>query len=169
MIHVCAGRQTLLSPLDQFEYVPLRTKQSDCPYTRPGHMGDQITIYLSTVYVIYRPYRTTCLRPHSLSVLGWYIPGLSELPLGNRLALLLGGPSKRALCFLHFLLALSVLFARTRSTAQGRARRRRGCQRVLAGRGGTAVAAFVAGRCVCLETRGKHQWALTGLHLRFRI
>ena len=36
---------------------------------------------------------------HSLSVLGWYIPGLSELPLGNRLPLLLGGPFQRFFVF----------------------------------------------------------------------
>ena len=32
-----------------------------------------------------------------LSVLGWYIPGLSELPLGHRLLLLLAGES--LVCF----------------------------------------------------------------------
>ena len=36
------------------------------------------------------------------SVLGWYIPSLSELPLGNRLLLLLAGPFQRFFCFLHF-------------------------------------------------------------------
>ena len=33
-------------------------------------------------------YRTTCLDSHSLSVLGWYTPGLSELLPGNRLLVL---------------------------------------------------------------------------------
>ena len=45
--------------------------------------------------------------------------------------------------------------------------RRRACQQVLAGRAGVArssVAVFVARRCLCLETRGKHEWALFGLH-----
>ena len=36
---------------------------------------------------------------HSLSVLGWYIPGLSELPLRNRLPSLLGGPFQRLFVF----------------------------------------------------------------------
>ena len=39
---------------------------------------------------------------------------------------------------------------------------------MLAGRGGggqSAVAVFVARRRVCLETRGKHEWALSGLLL----
>ena len=82
------------------------------------------------------------------------------------------------LCFLNFsrhfrlffpyfffrFVCVRVLGARHR----GRARRRRGCQRVLAGRGGVArsvVAALVARRRVCLDTRGKHECALSGLHL----
>ena len=40
--------------------------------------------------------RTTYL---DLSVLGWYIPGLSELPLGDRLLSLLGGPFQRVFVF----------------------------------------------------------------------
>ena len=36
---------------------------------------------------------------HSLSVLGWYIPGLSELPLRNRLLSLLAGPFLRVFVF----------------------------------------------------------------------
>ena len=32
-------------------------------------------------------------------MLGWYIPGLSELPLGNRLLLLLSGPFQRFFVF----------------------------------------------------------------------
>ena len=50
-----------------------------------------------------------------------------------------------------------------------RARRRRGCRWMLAGRGGvarSAVAVFVARRRVCLETQGKHEWALFCLHLK---
>ena len=42
-----------------------------------------------------------------------------------------------------------------------------GCKPVLAGSGGiarSAVAVFVARRSVCLETRGRHEWALSGLH-----
>ena len=52
---------------------------------------------------------------------------------------------------------------------RGRARRRRGCQRVLSGRGGvarSAVDVFVARRRVCLETQGKHEWDLSGLQLK---
>ena len=67
--------------------------------------------------------------------------------------------------FFYFrFVCVRVLGARHR----GRARRRRGCQRVLAGGGGVAkstVAVFVPRRPVCLETRGKHEWALSGLHL----
>ena len=51
---------------------------------------------------------------------------------------------------------------------RGRARRRRGCQRVLAGRGGfarSAVAVFVARYCLWLETRGVHESCLADLHL----
>ena len=61
-------------------------------------------------------------------------------------------------------MCVRVLGARHR----GRSRRRRGCQRVLAGKGGVAtsvVAVFVARRRVCLETRGMHEWALSGLDL----
>ena len=57
--------------------------------------------------------------------------------------------------FFFRFVCVRVLGARHR----GRARRRRGCQRALAGRGGVArnaVAVFVARRSVCLETRGKH-------------
>ena len=63
---------------------------------------------------------------HSLSVLGWYIPGLSGLPLGQRLLRLLAGPFQRffpfsisfalSVMFLFFLLSLRVR-ACTQSTA----------------------------------------------------
>ena len=59
-----------------------------------------------------------------------------------------------------------------RARHRGRARRRRGCQRVLAGGGGvaeSAVAAFVPGRRVPLETLGMHEWGLSGLRLCFLI
>ena len=59
-----------------------------------------------------------------------------------------------------------------RARHRGRARRRRGCLGVLAGRRGvasSAVAVFVARRRVCLETRGKHEWALPGLLVWFRL
>ena len=52
---------------------------------------------------------------------------------------------------------------------RGRGRHRRGCRRMLAGRGGgarSAVAVFMARRRVCLETQGKREWALFGLHLK---
>ena len=51
---------------------------------------------------------------------------------------------------------------------RGRARRLRGCERMLASRGGiarSAAAVFVVRRFACLETRGMHTWALSGLHL----
>ena len=57
-----------------------------------------------------------------------------------------------------------VLRARHRRSAQ----RRRGCPRVLAGRGRVArnaVAAFVPRRRLCLKTRGMHERTLSGLHL----
>ena len=43
---------------------------------------------------------------------------------------------------------------------------------MVAGRGGvarSAVAALVARRRVCLETRGRHEWALSGLLMWFRL
>ena len=115
-------------------------------------------------------------------MLGWYIPGLSELPLRNRLFSLLGEPFLRVFVFLISLgtFGYSFLFSYFRfvlvrvlgALHRGRARRRRRYQRVLAGRGGvarSAVAVLVARRCVCVETQGKHEWALSGLHLRFLI
>ena len=68
-------------------------------------------------------------------------------------------------CFFRFV-CVRVLRVRHR----GRAWHRRGCQWVLAGRGGvarSAVADFVARRRVCLETRRKHDWALSGLLMWF--
>ena len=70
-----------------------------------------------------------------------------------------------------FFLLLFCVRACTQSTSprarhRGRARRRRKCQRAMGGRGGLArraVAVLVARRRVCLETRGKHERALSGL------
>ena len=47
---------------------------------------------------------------------------------------------------------------------RGRARNRRGCQRVLAGRGelDEARSVFEDRRCVRLNVRGKHRWVLSG-------
>ena len=100
---------------------------------------------------------------HSLTVLGWYISGLSELPLENRLSLLLAGPFQRFCVFSIFLLGLSIICPLffisivcvhvLRARHRGRAYRRRGCQRVLAGGGGVARSAVAARRCLCLETR----------------
>ena len=76
---------------------------------------------------------------------------------------------------LHFQLFFPFFFFRfvcvcvVGARQHGRTRRRRGCRRMLAGRGGvarSAVAVFVARRRVCLETQGKHEWALPGLHLK---
>ena len=81
------------------------------------------------------------------------------------------------LCFLHFSWHFRFFFpfffrfvcGRVLGARHGgRARHRRGCQRVTADRGGvkrSAVAVFVPRRLVSLETRGKHEWALSGLHL----
>ena len=86
------------------------------------------------------------------------------------------------LCFLHFAWHFQSLFPfflirfvcvrELRARHRGRARHRRGCQRVEAGRGGvarSAVAVFVARRRVCFETRGKHEWALSGVLVWFRL
>ena len=75
-------------------------------------------------------------------------------------------------------LSLSVIFSfllssRMRTCTQSTAPRvspspSGGCQQVLACRGGLArsvVAVFVARCSVCLETRGKPEWALSGLRL----
>ena len=93
-----------------------------------------------------------------------YLPDLSSSSLFSPILL--------ALFFFPFFLfrfvCVRVLGARNR----GRARRRRGCQRVLAVKGGieaSAGAAFVPKRRVCLETRGTNEWALSGLHLHNSI
>ena len=111
----------------------------------------------------------------------WYIPGLSELPLGNRRFLSLAGPLQRlfvffislgSFIFLVFSFLCFVCVRVLRERHRGRVRRRRGCQQVLAGRGGvarSAIAVFVARRRVCLETRGGHEWALSGLRLQDSI
>ena len=63
-----------------------------------------------------------------VNVLGWCIPSISELPLEHSLLLLLAGEGP----FLFSFVCVRVPRARHR----GRARRHRGCQRALAGRGG---------------------------------
>ena len=68
-----------------------------------------------------------------LSEIGWYIPGISELPLGRRLLLLLEGES---LLFLFFFSSFCVRACVPRARHRGRARRRRGYQRARAGKGG---------------------------------
>ena len=55
------------------------------------------------------------------------------------------------------------------SRQRGQVRRRRGCRRMLAGRGWVArnaVAVFVARRRVRPERKGKHEYALSGLLLK---
>ena len=47
-------------------------------------------------------YRTTYRYITLLKVLGWYVPGLSKLPLRNRLPSLLAGPFVRVFCLLPF-------------------------------------------------------------------
>ena len=110
-------------------------------------------------------------------MLGWYIPGLSEL-----LLLLLAGPFQR---FFVFSISLGTfgyfsLFSCCVSSAcvcsehgtadePGAVAGVGGCWRVEGGVARSAVAVFVARRRVCLETRGKHEWALSGLHLHNSI
>ena len=108
-------------------------------------------------------------------MLGWYIPGLLELPTSKPPPFITCRTFPAVLRVLVFIFALSVMFffrfvcvRVLRARHRGRAQRRRGCQRVLPGRGGvarSAIAVFVPRRRVCLETRGKHEWALSGLHL----
>ena len=87
----------------------------------------------------------------------------------------------RVFCFLHLFWQVRLFFpffflrfVRARvlgALHRGRAGRRRGRQRVVASRGGvtrSAVAVLVARRRVCLETQGKHEWALSGLLMWFR-
>ena len=112
-------------------------------YTRVSPM---MKIYVETPAATTSEYKTTYEQAsHSLSVLGWYIPGLSGLSLGNRLLLLLAGTFQRlfvyslSLCtFSPFSLLSSFVScacvysehgtARVRGTVAG--------QRMVAGTGG---------------------------------
>ena len=107
---------------------------------------------------------------HSLSVLGWYVPGLSELPLGNRL-LLLAGPCQRfSVCsislgtFSPFFFFRFVSVRVVRARHRGRARHRRGCHRVVAGRGGVARSA-VAVSWIGVKCASRHEGSMNGLCL----
>ena len=115
---------------------------------------------------------------HDRNVLGWYIPGHLEPPLGNRLLSSLAGPFQEFSVFCIFLGPFGSFFLSTffrflsvrvqGARHRGQTQRRRKYQRVLARRGGvesSAVAAFVTRRFVCLGTREKHEWPLSGLHL----
>ena len=107
------------------------------------------------VHVNNQVYKLTYRYFNSLSVLGWYIPGLSELPLEHHLLRLLAGES---LFYFFFFRLVPVRVPRARH--RGRARLCRGCQRVLAGKGGvgrSAVAVCMARRHVSIEIRGKHE------------
>ena len=109
-------------------------------------------------------------------MLGWYIPALSELPLRNRLLLLLTcRTSPAVLCFAPFnplgtlgpfsLFLFHFMCVRLLRPRHGeRAWRRYGRQRMLTG-SRSEVAAFVTRRRVCLDTRGMHKRALSGLNL----
>ena len=69
--------------------------------------------------------------------------------------------------FLFFLFCSFVWYACVpRARHRWRAQHRRGCQQALTGRRGvgrSAVAVFVARSRVCIETRGKHEWVMSGL------
>ena len=134
---------------------------------------------------VYYHHKTTyrCIT-HSLSVLGWYIPGLSELPrTWESLHFITCRTFPADLCVLHFswrsrfffpfFLIFRFVCVRVLVALHcGRARRRRGYQRVLVGREvveTSAVAVFVPRRRVCLETQGKHEWTLPGLLVWFRL
>ena len=72
-----------------------------------------------------------------------------------------------AISVFFFLLSFRVRVLEARH--RGRARRRRGCQLMLAGRARvarSAIAVFAARRRACLETRGNNEWAPSGLHLK---
>ena len=88
---------------------------------------------------------------------------LADLSSGS-----LFSPSLLALWVLLFFFFRSVCVRLLRARHCGRARRRHRCQWVLANKGRVArgaVAAVVPRRRVCLETRGMHEWALSGPHL----
>ena len=115
-------------------------------------------------------------------MLGWYIPGLSELPLGSSLLSLLAGPFQRVFVFSISLGTLGPFsfFSSSVSCAcvyskYGTAGERgtvagvSGWWWVEGGVARSAVAVFVARRRVCIETRGKHEWALSGLLMWFRL
>ena len=109
-------------------------------------------------------------------MLGWYIPGPSELPLEHRLLPLLAEPFQRFFVFsINF--ALSIMFSfffgscacvySEHGTAgePGAVAGVSGCGRIQGGSGGARFAVFVARRRVFIETQGKHAWALSGLLL----
>ena len=118
------------------------------------------------------------LRSHSLSVLGWYIPGLSELPLQNRLPSLLAGPFQLFVAFCISLGTLGPFFVVSSFVScacvyseygivgeTGAVAGVCGCWRVGGGVGRSAVATIVPRCRVCLKTRVMLEWALSGLHL----
>ena len=134
-------------------------------------------LYLKREWMYFGRHIAFCRTSYSdLSVLDWYTPLASQSShLGTASLYYLADISSGSLLSPSFL-ALSVLSSFfcfvclrvLRARPRERARRRRGCQRVLASRGGvarSAVAAFVPRRRVCLETRGMHEWALSRLHL----
>ena len=98
-------------------------------------------------------------------MLGWYLPGISDFPLGNRLFLLLAGENR-----LLFVLQ-SACMCPEHDTAgeRGAIAGVGGRWRVDGGAGRNAVAVFVPRRRVCIETRGKHEWALSGLLMSFWV
>ena len=93
---------------------------------------------------------------------GWYIPGISELPLGHRLLLLLGRENLFSIVLL-FVLCACVYPEHGTAGEPGAIAGVSGCWRVEGGEGRSAVVVFVARRRVSIESRGKHEWALLGL------
>lgn len=96
-----------------------------------------------------------------LSVLSWYMAGISELQLGHRLLRLPAGESFPAL--LLFVLGACVYPEPGTSGEPGAVATVSRRWRVEGGVGSSAVAVFKARRRVSIETRGKQEWALSGL------
>ena len=88
----------------------MRPKREIKPHLNCMSRGG-VTPNTETIFFFF--YRIKCLNvyvyiknylqiSHALSVLDWYIPGLSELPLGNRLPLFFCRAFPGVLCLLHF-------------------------------------------------------------------
>ena len=164
-----------MSPGQKYQPFCLLVQSSSTPKNKdPGYSSTVIDAVLAHAI---EP--LTYCGSHSLSVLGWYIPGLSELPLRNRLPSLLEGPSLRVFIFslplgtlcAFFLVSSFVSCACVYSEYDtagepGAVAGVGGCWRVEGGcRERVRRFRACSRRRVCLETRGEHEWALSGLHL----